>query len=691
MQLQLFRSVRCVTVHFFKGLNLFLFLICFPAGADVIAQWTFNGTHSPSQGSGAVSLIGGVTATFATGSPNDLASPNSGWNTASYPAQGAGNKTAGIELRVSTRGYSDIQTAWDQRLSATASKFSRLQYAPDGVNFVDVPQGAVAAGHTLTFEHQAVSLTDIPDAADNANLALRLVAEFESTATGSGTEAYVTTYSTNNYGRSGTIRFDLLTISGTALPGGNTPPTISSLPDQTVRVGQTSNPLAVTVADAQDAPENLVVTAESSDAAVISSIAAEGSGSERIITFMAGSTPGSARVTLTVQDTGGNVATTSFTVSVLPTNTSPLISSVSTTNVIAGGSIDAIPFTVSDLETSADALTVTARSLNPDLLPNDTSHLALGGTSSNRTLAIMPAAGQAGVAPVEVTVSDGELQATSSFALLIRPSETVLLYDPFAYEDGPACSNSAGFWQNRSGTNGDCQVSGGALEVCGSRSEDVTATLPGGPYAKGKSTVLYASFRVNFVGTPRATPEYFAHFTGGSSLRGRIYASSAETWAGAVRLSVANGSTTNTALPWNLSTNTSYTVVTRYDVDTATTTAWVNPSSESDPGTAAHDDQAPVTISGYGFRQDSGLGTTVLVDDFRVGLSFAAVASTIGTGVPISIRREADNVILTWDPPGAALEFSPALDVPFTNLPGASSPFTNTMTPPAGFFRLRGQ
>ncbi|HWI58075.1 MAG TPA: immunoglobulin domain-containing protein, partial [Bacillota bacterium] len=202
----------------------------------VIAQWDFNslpadgstttGTTTPSIGSGTASLVGGTTQTFASGSTNDPAasgSDNSGWNTASYPAQGSGNKTAGVQFNVSTLGRENITLRWDQKESNTGSKYVRLQYSTNGTTFVDVPSATAVAA--TGFEAKTNSLSGIPGVADNATFAFRIVAEFESTATGAGSASYVGAGGT--YGSGGTIRFDLVTVSGTAISV--TPPAPASL------------------------------------------------------------------------------------------------------------------------------------------------------------------------------------------------------------------------------------------------------------------------------------------------------------------------------------------------------------------------------------------------------------------------------------------------------------------------------
>src|SRR5207244_3229822 len=125
---------------------------------------------------------------------------------------------------------------------------------------------------------------------------------------------------------------------------------------------------------------------------------------------------------------------------------------------------------------------------------------------------------------------------------------------------------------------------------------------------------------------------------------------------------VANGSDTNTPLATDLSTNTTYTVVTRYNIDTATTTLWLNPASEAASSVTASDAQGALSITSYGFRQDTTFGATVLIDDLKVGLSFAAVTSTNFTPapIPLTIQRSGNNVILRWTNPVFGLQSAPS-------------------------------
>ena len=92
------------------------------------------------------------------------------------------------------------------------------------------------------------------------------------------------------------------------------------------------------------------------------------------------------------------------TITVLP-NTAPAISDVPDATVPFNGSGGPFAFTVGDAETPAAALTVTAATSDPTLLP--LGNIVFGGSGSNRTVSVTPAAGQSGTVVVTLTVTDG--------------------------------------------------------------------------------------------------------------------------------------------------------------------------------------------------------------------------------------------------------------------------------------------
>jgi len=202
---------------------------------NIVAQWNFNstipdaavntGVTNPSVGSGTASLYGGTTATFATGDTTlDLAgsTDNSGWNTANYPAQGSGNKTRGAQFNVSTAGKQSIAVSWSSQGSDSGSKYGRLQYSTNGTDFMDFP---AAFTNGTSFTAKTNSLAGISGVNDNANFAIRFVAEFESTATGNTNANYVAANPSKSYATGGTMRFDMVTIYGSPLIT-NAPPAL---------------------------------------------------------------------------------------------------------------------------------------------------------------------------------------------------------------------------------------------------------------------------------------------------------------------------------------------------------------------------------------------------------------------------------------------------------------------------------
>jgi endonuclease/exonuclease/phosphatase family metal-dependent hydrolase len=205
----------------------------------VIAQWNFNSTISdtnvstgvttPSIGAGTASLVGGTTATFATGDTSVdpvPANDNSGWNTTSYPAAGTGNKTAGVQFNASTVGRQNIVVTWSERVSNTGSKYVRLQYTTNGTTFADF-QNATAINAATVYEPKTNSLAAVVSVNNNPNFGIRIVAEFESTAANTSNTNYVGAAGT--YGTGGTVRFDMVTISGSALTQTNPPPVPATL------------------------------------------------------------------------------------------------------------------------------------------------------------------------------------------------------------------------------------------------------------------------------------------------------------------------------------------------------------------------------------------------------------------------------------------------------------------------------
>lgn len=198
-------------------------LICFSLRAEVITLWNFNsqpwdadfntGTLSSIIGNGTAATVGAVTQSFtASNGSSDSQADNSNWRITGWPAQGTGNKSHGVRFNVSTAGYRRIRLEFDLRNSNTASKYTRVQYTTNGMNYIDHVVITMPA-ETWT-SAQSVSFDGIPGVENNPNFGFRFVTEFQNTATGSGNAGYVASATGSSYGLSGTLRFDMVIVSG---------------------------------------------------------------------------------------------------------------------------------------------------------------------------------------------------------------------------------------------------------------------------------------------------------------------------------------------------------------------------------------------------------------------------------------------------------------------------------------------
>ncbi|MGQ3052756.1 MAG: PEP-CTERM sorting domain-containing protein [Roseateles sp.] len=203
-------------------LSLFLAAAALPSQALVVTQWNFNsvvadnslstGSLSPSVGSGTLSLLGGVTGAFGSGSANGGSSDpatvdDTALQTTGYRAQGVGDNTAGVRFDVSTLGLQGISLSYDLRHSNTSARHERVQYTLDGSTFNDIALFTAAAGDTW-FNNRSVDLSGIAGAANNANFGLRIVSTFAP-----GTNSYAASNSGSAYAGTGTWRFDYVTVS----------------------------------------------------------------------------------------------------------------------------------------------------------------------------------------------------------------------------------------------------------------------------------------------------------------------------------------------------------------------------------------------------------------------------------------------------------------------------------------------
>ena len=200
-------------------------LLATHANADVVAQWNFNsvapdnntstGTLLPSVGAGAASLVGGTSATFASGaasggSSDRAASDDSGWNLSTFATQGTGDMTRGAQFSFSTVGFASIVFSYDlrHRNSSAANEVVRVS-VDNGASFSVVGSFVANSGDTW-FNGRSVDLSAVAGAAGNGNLIVQVLAGF------GDANGYLASNPANSYGTTGTWRFDMVTLNGVA-------------------------------------------------------------------------------------------------------------------------------------------------------------------------------------------------------------------------------------------------------------------------------------------------------------------------------------------------------------------------------------------------------------------------------------------------------------------------------------------
>lgn len=474
---------------------------------------------------------------------------------------------------------------------------------------------------------------------------------------------------------------DVQTIGG--------PPSISGLVPVNISANTSTGPLPFVISDVETPAASLTVSATSSNPTLIPNNPANltfgGAGGNRTLNVTpASGQQGVASIEVVVTDASSFTATNTFTVTV----GSPTISGIANQSAPTNTLVGPIAFTVGDGETSPGSLTVTATSSDQGILPDGNIIISnLGG--SNRTISLTSVA--PGFVTVTVTVNDGSFSIPTTFTVSAYPLLGYILEDDFTYPDGSFVTNAAPFWNAYSGATGQTQVVNGKLFLASAQSEDMYALLTNAPYATTGGYVLYSRFIVNFTSLPTGSGgDYFAFFKDGTTggFRARIFAMTNGAAAGKYRIGVANGGFTTTGFPLDLSLGTPVVVIARYDVGAASTKLWINPTSESSTSITAADGTSPLTIYTYTFRQGGASGN-LSVDGLKVATSFNQVFTSVApVAEALQYQVYGSDLVLSWTSPSFALQAAPFVTGTYTNISGATSPYTNSMTGSQKYFRL---
>jgi hypothetical protein len=217
-----------------------------------------------------------------------------------------------------------------------------------------------------------------------------------------------------------------LTASQTIAVTVNALPTIAGLAASTTTNRNAATPaLAFTIGDDLTTPVALTVSAASSNSTLIpaANCVLGGSGTNRTVTITpANNQTGTATITITVMDGGGQTASQAIVVSISGLPTMNGLAASVTTNLNTATS--ALPFTVGDDLTPDTSLTVSASSSNVTLIP--IINCVFGGSGAGRTVTITPATGQSGTATITITVTDGGGQtANQAIAVTVNALPTI--------------------------------------------------------------------------------------------------------------------------------------------------------------------------------------------------------------------------------------------------------------------------
>src|SRR5688572_1569153 len=133
------------------ALTTLLWVFHLSVNAAVLVSWNFNspspdndpttGTLLPATGAGTFTFIGGTTNLLGEVGGGSRFDPEEADDTqlrvTRPPAQATNNKGAGIQIQFSSQGFEKLRLSWAQYNSATASRYWRVLFGTDAVNWTE--------------------------------------------------------------------------------------------------------------------------------------------------------------------------------------------------------------------------------------------------------------------------------------------------------------------------------------------------------------------------------------------------------------------------------------------------------------------------------------------------------------------------------------------------------------------------
>lgn len=411
-------------------------------------------------------------------------------------------------------------------------------------------------------------------------------------------------------------------------------PVISSIADQNVTEDMLMS-APFTADDAQQGPGALTFSLFTSNLALTPTFTVAGVGASRTLQIQpAAHQSGSAFITLEVSD-GQYSSADSFLLAVTPSNDAPTLSPIANQVLNEDTQSPALAFTIGDIETPAGALSLSATSSNPALLP--VGGIVFGGVGGSRSLTLIPAPNQAGVSTVTLFVGDGQATNSTTFTVNVLP-----------VNDGPTLSALP----NQTGTAG---VAIGPLGLVVSDPETPPEALALSATSSNPAVVPLSAISLSGTGANRlVTVQTHPGATGTSTIALTVSDGSATSFS---TFSV----TTTHAAPLGLVADSDGSLV---------TFAWQLPSSGGPVTT--HRLEIGSTPGSSGITIDTGPGTSFSAATLAPGVWFATVRA-LGSGVSgppsnqvaftltgtpsrprnLSVFVDQNAVSFAWNPPAA--------------------------------------
>ncbi|HEX3623911.1 MAG TPA: hypothetical protein VH280_00645 [Verrucomicrobiae bacterium] len=632
--------------------------------------------------------------------------PPFSWGTSQYPTNGnpALNKSAGVQFNVSTLGAKNVKLSYESRFSGTASKYERLQYTTNGTDWIDYPASSSWPSTTITYYPFSYDLSGFPGVANNPDFGVRIVTEYQTTATyGIGTTNNFVG-AANTYGTGGTLTYDLVTFSGDAITNNNAPPIIGGIMDTNMKdylpLTNTFTASDDTTPSASLHPSAVSLNPTSFDPSF--SFQFLGGTTWQMITYpnSISQSVAAAPILVRVTDANGDSTVSWFTMSVTSLNLPPTntLTSLAETNTLANRPLT-IPFAVGDDRTAVSGLTYSGSSGNTTVVPNENVVIGNQGTA-NPTVTITPGSNQLGVATINVTVNDNDSQSpkstTATIPVMVRPNTNVVAIDYFNYDSSGALDAvSSGLWQHLSGNVGQMQVSGGAVRVdTANNTENLQTPLLGAPYAANSATTLYFSCVVNVdpISPPGNNGTYITAFNDGTLITADVedllVVGTNGAAPGDYRVGIANtvGATAANAqmFPVDLQPGNNYTIVSSLTLSNAFSTLWVSPSDQTSPSvTDTTTVSTTYPISDFELRESGANAGAVYVSQLKVGTTFDSVFPSL------HVQQAGTNVIVNWSDPTLGIQSSTNVNGPYNDISPTTPPYTNNaVTNGTVFFRF---